>query len=68
MFISKSTIKRIFKEAGAQRVSNEAMAVFHINVNKMVFNMATRSVKLAKHAKRKTVAPSDIKLAVQAEA
>lgn len=65
MYIPRSAIKKILKEAGAERISEEAVSLFHNNINKIAFTMATRSVKLAKHAKRKTVAPSDIKLAVQ---
>ncbi|MCL5433644.1 MAG: NFYB/HAP3 family transcription factor subunit [Candidatus Marsarchaeota archaeon] len=64
MYISTSTIKRILKEAGAERVSNDAIMIFHENINKFAYKVATRSVKFAKHAKRKTVDSSDIRLAM----
>ncbi|MGC8649049.1 MAG: histone [Candidatus Micrarchaeia archaeon] len=67
MYISTSTIKKILKDAGADRVSNEAVATFHSNINKFAYKIATRSVKFAKHAKRKTVDTSDIKLAMSFE-
>lgn len=65
MYIPRSVIKKILKEAGAERMSEEAVSIFHNNINKIAFTMASRSVKLAKHAKRKTISSSDIKLAVQ---
>jgi len=67
MYISTSTIKKILKAAGADRVSDEAVIAFHSNINKMAYKIATRSVKFAKHAKRKTVDTSDIKLAMSFE-
>lgn len=63
MYIPRSTIKKILKEAGAGRVSNDAVEAFHKDMNRMAFTIATRAVKLAKHAKRETVRASDIKLA-----
>ncbi|MGC8571841.1 MAG: histone [Candidatus Micrarchaeia archaeon] len=64
MYISTSTIKKILKEAGAERVSDEAVIAFQENIDKLAYKVATRSVKFAKHAKRKTIDPSDIKLAM----
>ncbi len=63
MYIPRSTIKKILKEAGAKRVSNEAADVFHKDMNRMAFTIAQRAVRLAKHAGRKTVGASDVKLA-----
>ncbi|MFI5412681.1 MAG: histone [Candidatus Micrarchaeales archaeon] len=63
MYIPKSTIKKILKEAGAQRVSDDAAEMFHRDINRMAFTIATRAVRLAKHAKRKTIGASDVKLA-----
>jgi histone H3/H4 len=63
MYIPKSTFKRILKEAGACRVSNDAVDTFHREMNRMAFGIAERAVRLAKHAKRKTVEGSDVKLA-----
>jgi histone H3/H4 len=64
MYISTSTIKKILKDAGAERVSDKAVNTFHSNINKLAYKIATRSVKFAKHAKRKTVDTSDVKLAM----
>jgi histone H3/H4 len=63
MYISKSTAKRILKEAGASRVSDEALDSFYTAINKMAYSIAAKSVSFAKHAKRKTVEPSDVRLA-----
>ena len=65
MYIPKSTIKRILKEAGAERISDDAMMLFHSHINKTAYAVATKAVRLAKHAKRKTVGAADVKLAVQ---
>ncbi|MCL5404455.1 MAG: NFYB/HAP3 family transcription factor subunit [Candidatus Marsarchaeota archaeon] len=65
MYIKKSSIRKMLKEAGAQRVSKEALDAFHQTINKLAFDAASKSVKLSKHAKRKTVEESDIKLAFQ---
>ena len=63
MYISESTVKKILKEAGASRISTDARMEFHKHVNKMAFGMAQKAVRFSKHAKRKTVDISDIKLA-----
>lgn len=63
MYIPKSTVKKILKAAGAKRVSNEAADAFHKDMNRVAFTIAERAVKLAKHAKRKTVDLSDVRLA-----
>ena len=63
MYISSGTVKRILKEAGAQRVSAEAADEMRKYLNKLSFRMAEKAVKLSKHAKRKTVELSDIRLA-----
>jgi histone H3/H4 len=65
MYISESSIKKILKEAGASRISKEASSAFHDQLNRFAFEVASKAVRLAKHAKRKTVAGSDIKLAFQ---
>lgn len=63
MYISENTIKKILKEAGATRISAEASTEMRKCVNKMAFEMANKAVRLSKHAKRKTVDISDIRLA-----
>ena len=63
MYISKSTAKRILKEAGASRVSDGALDSFYTVINKVAYSIATKAVGFSKHAKRKTIEPSDVKLA-----
>ncbi|MDE1868377.1 MAG: NFYB/HAP3 family transcription factor subunit [Candidatus Micrarchaeota archaeon] len=63
MYISESTIKKILKEAGASRVSKEGKMAFQKYVNKVAFDAAHKTVMLSRHAKRKTVDVSDVKLA-----
>jgi histone H3/H4 len=63
MYISKSTVRRILKDAGACRVSDDASAAFQAQLNRLSYYAAAKAVRLADHAKRKTVEMSDIKLA-----
>jgi histone H3/H4 len=63
MYISSGTIKKILKEAGATRVSADAAESMRKYLNRMAFRTAQKAVKLSRHAKRKTVEASDIRLA-----
>lgn len=63
MFISEGAARKLLKEAGAKRVSKEAASEFQKHINRYAFDVGQKAVKLAKHAKRKTVTDSDIKLA-----
>ena len=53
----------MLKEAGAQRVSADAADEMRKYLNRLAFQTAQKAVKLSKHAKRKTVELSDIRLA-----
>jgi DNA-binding protein len=64
MYISQGTVKKILKEAGAQRISMEASEEMRKYLNKLAFRTAQKAVKLSKHARRKTVELSDIRLAL----
>ncbi len=64
MYISENTIRRILKDAGAMRVSDDAVKEFRKHLEKRSFEIAQKSVRLSKHAKRKTVDSSDIRLAI----
>ncbi len=63
MPITTLTVKRILKDAGAERVSDDAAEELADMVNRMAFSTAKKAVKLAAHAKRKTVKKIDIELA-----
>ncbi|MCL5434430.1 MAG: NFYB/HAP3 family transcription factor subunit [Candidatus Marsarchaeota archaeon] len=65
MYITKSTVKKMLKGAGATRVSESALSYFQEQLEKIALKAASNSVKLSRHAKRKTVEESDVKLSFQ---
>lgn len=56
--LPKATIKRVFKDAGAERVSGDIPD----KVNEIVAEMAKAAVESAKDDSRSTVKPRDLKL------
>jgi histone H3/H4 len=56
-------MRKMLKEAGATRVSEDACVEMQKYVNRMSYKIAEKAVMLSKHAKRKTVAAADIRLA-----
>ena len=63
--IPKAPIARIIKEAGAERVSEDAKAELAAYVEEVARNVAKEATQVAKIAKRKTVKADDIKLAIK---
>ncbi|MDE1855543.1 MAG: NFYB/HAP3 family transcription factor subunit [Candidatus Micrarchaeota archaeon] len=63
MTISKMAAKRILKSVGGDRISESAVVELSETLNAYAYSIAKKAVKLAKHAKRKTVKKADIELA-----
>lgn len=63
--IPKAPIARIIKDTGAERVSEDAKAELAEYLEEVARNVAIEANNVAKIAKRKTVKPEDIKLAIK---
>jgi len=61
--IPLAPLERILKRAGARRVSKEALKEFAIVLEDFAFELSSQAVKFAKHAKRKTLLDSDVRMA-----
>lgn len=57
--------ERILKNAGAQRVSEEAKVAFSDILKEVAEDIGNQAAKISKHAGRKTVQEEDIKLAAR---
>lgn len=65
MYLSDTAARKMLKDAGAERISQDAVREFRKHVDRTSFEIADKAVKLARHAKRKTVSASDIRLATE---
>lgn len=63
--LPKAPTARIMKNAGAQRISGDAVDELLSAIEAYGTDIASRANDLAHHAGRKTVKASDIKLAMQ---
>ncbi len=63
--LPKAPVGRLLKNAGAQRISGDAVELLSEAIEDYGVNLASRANDLAHHAGRKTVKASDIKLAMQ---
>ena len=62
--IPQAPIARIIKEAGAERVSEDAKKELNAYVEAQAAKVAKKAIKFAELAKRKTVKAEDIELAI----
>lgn len=63
--IPKAPIARIIKYTGAERVSEDAKAELAEYLEEVARDVAIEANNVAKIAKRKTIKPEDIKLAIK---
>lgn len=63
MSLPISAMERLLKDAGAERVSEEAKATLKELLEDHAKRIGIKAWEVAKHAKRKTIKSSDLKLA-----
>lgn len=63
--IPKAPIARIIKDTGAERVSEDAKTELAEYLEEVARDVAIEANNVAKIAKRKTIKPEDIKLAIK---
>jgi len=65
MSLPNAPIERIIRNAGAERVSKDAVEELKAAVEEAGEEIAREAVKVADHAERKTIKKSDIDMATQ---
>ena len=63
---ARARVEQLIKEAGAERVSAEAIDRLNQLLTERGEQIAKRAISIARHSGRKTVKDYDIKLAVEA--
>lgn len=63
--IPKAPFARILLDAGAKRVSAEAIDAFTDVITEIAEEISTKAAKISQHSGRKTIHEGDIKLAVR---
>ncbi len=63
--LSRLAMERILKKAGAKRVGKDATEELRKTLEEFGVEISSIAVKLAEHAKRKTVTAEDIRLALE---
>ena len=64
-FLPLAAMEKLLKQGGAERVSDKAKVALKNAIEDIANEIASKSIKLAVHAGRKTVKAEDIKLAVK---
>jgi len=65
MSLPLAAMERILKNAGVDRVSEEAKVTLKEILEEYADNLGKRAWEIAKHSKRKTVKSGDLKLATK---
>ncbi len=61
--IPLAPLERLLRKAGAKRVSKSALKEFAVVLADYAHDLSTEALVLAKHAGRKTIVDSDVKMA-----
>lgn len=56
-------LERLLRKAGAKRVSKSAVREFSAVISDYAFTLSAEAASLAKHAGRKTIIDSDVRMA-----
>ena len=64
-FLPLAAMEKLLKQGGAERISDKAKVALKNALEDIATEIASKSIKLAVHARRKTVKSEDIKLAVK---
>ena len=63
--IPKASVARMLMKAGAKRVSSESVDALTEVLTGIALKISSRAAEISKHAGRKTVHDTDVKLAVK---